>query len=161
MTSACITFLFNMLWLFESPHRKTRASKSTMLLIHLVLAKLLLDLTFLINNYVARLKSFVGCKIMAALMHCLACLLTTFTWFAVLVFSLCYQLRIGSRVVIRHYILCLHYQLEWVQIIISCSFDLITDLTFAIPLFSSSNFSPTEYSCGWPAHWKIWRRNQH
>uniref|UniRef100_UPI0037E72C3B adhesion G-protein coupled receptor G5-like n=1 Tax=Semicossyphus pulcher TaxID=241346 RepID=UPI0037E72C3B len=83
--------------------RKRNASTATSILIHLVLAMFMLNLTFLVNNYVPRLKSSVGCKIMAAVMHYF--MLATFTWFAVQAFNLCLQLRPGGRIVVRHLIL--------------------------------------------------------
>ena len=86
-----------------SPHRKSKACNATVILIHLVVAMLLLNFTFLINNYVAGMKSSVGCKIMGALMH--YSMLATFTWFAVQAFHLCFQMYMGGKDVIRHYIL--------------------------------------------------------
>ncbi|XP_049445325.1 adhesion G-protein coupled receptor G2-like isoform X2 [Epinephelus fuscoguttatus] len=83
--------------------RRTKASIATRILIHLVLALFLLNLTFLTNNYVAQLKSSVGCKIMAALMHYF--MLATFTWFAVQAFHICQQLYMGGKTVIRHYMI--------------------------------------------------------
>ncbi|XP_041815331.1 adhesion G-protein coupled receptor G5-like [Chelmon rostratus] len=83
--------------------RRTKASKATRILIHLVSAMFLLNFTFLINNFVAKLKSSVGCKIMAALMHYF--MLATFTWFAVQAFHLCLQLYTGGNIAIRHYVL--------------------------------------------------------
>lgn len=88
---------------FIFPHRKKKASKSTRILIHLVLAMFLLNLTFLINNYVAKLKSSVGCKIMAAVMH--YSMLATFNWFAVQALHLCLQLYTGGQILIHRYIL--------------------------------------------------------
>ncbi len=89
--------------LFISPNRKTKASKATRILIHLVCAMFLLNFTFLINNFVANLKSSVGCKIMAALMHYF--MLATFTWFAVQAFHLCLQLHVRGNIAIRRYVL--------------------------------------------------------
>ncbi|XP_034555674.1 adhesion G-protein coupled receptor G5-like [Notolabrus celidotus] len=83
--------------------RKTKASTTTRILIHLVLSIFLLNFTFLINSYMARLKSSVGCVIMAAVMH--YSMLASFTWFAVQAFHLCLQLYSGGKIVIRHYIL--------------------------------------------------------
>lgn len=95
----CIIF-FN---LFISPHRRAKASKSTRILIQLVTAMFLLNLSFLVNNYVAKIKHTVGCKIMAAVMHYF--MLATFTWFAVQAFHLCLQLYMEGKIVIRRYIL--------------------------------------------------------
>ncbi|XP_037606901.1 adhesion G-protein coupled receptor G6-like [Sebastes umbrosus] len=83
--------------------RRKKASIATLILINLVSAMFLLNLTFLINNFVAEMTSSVGCKIMAALMHYF--MLATFTWFAVQAFHLCLQLYVGGKIVIRHYIL--------------------------------------------------------
>ncbi|XP_051264813.1 adhesion G-protein coupled receptor G2 isoform X2 [Dicentrarchus labrax] len=83
--------------------RKTKASKATRILINLVLAMFLLNFSFLVNNPVAKLKSSVGCKIMAALMHYF--MLATFTWFAAQAFHLCLQLYMGGKIGIRRYIL--------------------------------------------------------
>lgn len=63
----------------------------------------LLSFTFLINPYVAGLKSSVGCAAMAAVMHYF--LLTTFTWFAVQAFHFCLQLHSKGKIVIGHYML--------------------------------------------------------
>ncbi|GLD49684.1 adhesion G-protein coupled receptor G2-like isoform X3 [Lates japonicus] len=83
--------------------RKTKATKTTRILIHLVSAMLLLNFTFLINNFVAKLKSSVGCKIMAALMHYF--MLATFTWFAAQAFHICLQLYTGGQIAVHRYIL--------------------------------------------------------
>ncbi|XP_039981894.1 adhesion G-protein coupled receptor G2-like [Xiphias gladius] len=83
--------------------RKTEASNGTRILIHLVSAMFLLNFTFLINNFVAKLKSSVVCKIMAALMHYF--MLATFTWFAAQAFHLCLQLYKGGKIVIHRYLL--------------------------------------------------------
>ncbi|XP_020495594.2 adhesion G-protein coupled receptor G5 [Labrus bergylta] len=83
--------------------RRTKASTSTRILIHLVSAMFLLNLTFLTNHYIAKLNSSVGCVIMAAAMHYF--MLATFTWFAVKAFHLCLQLYMGGKIVISHYIL--------------------------------------------------------
>ncbi|XP_042359741.1 adhesion G-protein coupled receptor G2-like [Plectropomus leopardus] len=83
--------------------RKTKSRISTRILIHLVSAMFLLNLTFLTNSYVANMKSDVGCKIMAALMHYF--MLATFTWFAVQAFHFSLQLYSGRGITIRHYIL--------------------------------------------------------
>ncbi|XP_042245954.1 adhesion G-protein coupled receptor G6-like isoform X2 [Thunnus maccoyii] len=83
--------------------RKTKTSKTTWLLIHLVSAMFLLNLTFLINSVVAKMKNSVGCKIMAAFMHYF--MLATFTWFAVQAFHLCLQLYTRGNISIHRYIL--------------------------------------------------------
>ncbi|XP_056284457.1 adhesion G protein-coupled receptor G3-like isoform X2 [Pseudoliparis swirei] len=83
--------------------RRTKATTATIILIHLVSAMFLLNLTFLINNFVAKLGNSLGCMIEAAFMHYF--MLTTFTWFAVQAFHLCLNLYQGGHIVIRHYIL--------------------------------------------------------
>lgn len=83
--------------------RKAKANKSTQILIQLVVAMFLLNLTFLTNNSVAQLKSPVGCKIMAAVMH--YSMLATFTWFAVEALHLCLQLYMAGKVTVHRYIL--------------------------------------------------------
>ncbi|KAG7222698.1 hypothetical protein INR49_026307 [Caranx melampygus] len=70
--------------------RKGKATKATTILIHLVLAMFFLNFTFLTNNFVAKTKNDVGCKIMAALMHYF--MLATLTLFAVQAFHICLQL---------------------------------------------------------------------
>ncbi|XP_035474445.2 adhesion G-protein coupled receptor G2-like isoform X2 [Scophthalmus maximus] len=81
--------------------RRTKATDTSRILVHLVLAMLLLNLTFLTNNFVAELKSAVGCKIMAVLMHYF--MLATFMWFAAQAFHLRLQMNRGPDVRIRHY----------------------------------------------------------
>ncbi|XP_026197701.1 adhesion G-protein coupled receptor G5-like [Anabas testudineus] len=83
--------------------RKSKASVTTTILIHLVLAMFLLNFTFLINNFVASVKNPLACKIMGALMHYF--MLATFTWFAAHAFHLCLQLYTGGKIVIHRYIL--------------------------------------------------------
>ncbi|TNN60637.1 Adhesion G protein-coupled receptor G3 [Liparis tanakae] len=83
--------------------RRTKATTATIILIHLVSAMFLLNLTFLINHFVAKLGNPWGCKIEAALMHYF--MLTTFTWFAVQAFHLCLNLYHGGHIAIPHYIL--------------------------------------------------------
>ncbi|KAL3979540.1 methylenetetrahydrofolate dehydrogenase(NAD+) / 5,10-methenyltetrahydrofolate cyclohydrolase [Sarotherodon galilaeus] len=83
--------------------RRIKASNATNILINLVCALFLLNLTFLVNNYVANLKNSVGCKIMAALMHYF--MLATFTWFAAQAFHLCLSLYTGGKITIHRYIL--------------------------------------------------------
>ncbi|XP_018538041.1 adhesion G-protein coupled receptor G2 isoform X1 [Lates calcarifer] len=99
--------------------RKTKATKSTRILIHLVSAMLLLNFTFLINNFVAKLKSSVGCKIMAALMHYF--MLATFTWFAAQAFHICLQLYTGGQIAIHRYILKVSI-VSWCEFMSICHF---------------------------------------
>ncbi|XP_054910446.1 adhesion G-protein coupled receptor G2-like isoform X2 [Poeciliopsis prolifica] len=83
--------------------RKTKASTSTQILIHLVCALFLLNFTFVINHFVAKLNSDVGCEIMAAVMH--YSMLATFSWFAAQGFHLCLQLYRGGNIAIKRYLL--------------------------------------------------------
>ncbi|XP_036003580.1 adhesion G-protein coupled receptor G2 isoform X2 [Fundulus heteroclitus] len=83
--------------------RKTKASTATQILIHLIGALFLLNLTFLVNHFVADLKSPVGCEIMAAVMH--FSMLATFSWFAAQGFHLCLQLYSGGNIAITRYVL--------------------------------------------------------
>ncbi|XP_038133491.1 adhesion G-protein coupled receptor G2-like [Cyprinodon tularosa] len=83
--------------------RKTQASTATQILIHLICALLLLNLTFLVNHFVADMNSEVGCEVMAAVMH--YCMLATFSWFAAQGFHLCLQLHRGGNITIRRYVL--------------------------------------------------------
>ncbi|XP_033991457.1 LOW QUALITY PROTEIN: adhesion G-protein coupled receptor G1-like [Trematomus bernacchii] len=96
-------FFLSIVLFMHSLLRRTNASISTRILIYLVVALYLLNLSFLINNFVAKVGNAVGCKIMAAVMH--YSMLATFTWFAVQAFHLCLQLHVGGKVVIPHYIL--------------------------------------------------------
>lgn len=89
--------------LIISPYRRIKATNATKILINLVCALFLLNLTFLVNNYVANLNNSVGCKIMAALMHYF--MLATFTWFAAQAFHLCLSLYTGGKIAIHRYIL--------------------------------------------------------
>lgn len=82
--------------------RKVKASTATQILIHLVCALLLLNLTFLVNPFVANLGSPVGCQVMAAVMH--FSMLATFSWFAAQGFHLCVQLYRGN-IAMRRYVL--------------------------------------------------------
>ncbi|XP_033932365.1 adhesion G-protein coupled receptor G5-like isoform X1 [Pseudochaenichthys georgianus] len=96
-------FFLSIVLFMHSLLRGTNASISTRILIYLVIALYLLNLSFLINNFVAKGGNAVGCKIMAATMH--YSMLATFTWFAVQAFHLCLQLHVGGMVAIPHYIL--------------------------------------------------------
>ncbi|KAJ4929048.1 hypothetical protein JOQ06_004669 [Pogonophryne albipinna] len=96
-------FFLSIVLFMHSLLRRTNASISTRILIYLVVALYLLNLSFLINNFVAKVGNAVGCKIMAAAMH--YSMLATFTWFAVQAFHLCLQLHVGGKVAIPHYIL--------------------------------------------------------
>ncbi|XP_029903362.1 adhesion G-protein coupled receptor G6-like isoform X2 [Myripristis murdjan] len=83
--------------------RKSRASEATHILIHLVIALFLLNLTFLTNNSVTNMTNPVACKIMAGAMH--YSMLATFTWFAVKAVHLNLQLFMAGKITIHHYIL--------------------------------------------------------
>ncbi|XP_026174448.1 adhesion G-protein coupled receptor G2-like isoform X2 [Mastacembelus armatus] len=103
--------------------RKTKASGTTRILIHLVIAMFMLDFTFLINNVVAKLKSSLYCTIMAAFMHYF--MLATFTWFSVQAFHLCLNLYTGGKILIRHYLLKIAI-ISWVIPIVVGTVLLIT-----------------------------------
>ncbi|KAL7889090.1 hypothetical protein AOLI_G00040640 [Acnodon oligacanthus] len=81
--------------------RRARQSDSVHILINLFVALVLLNLTFLTNEYVANTGNLVGCKLMAGFMH--YCLLTSFTWFGLEALHLCLQLGRNSTP-IKHYL---------------------------------------------------------
>ncbi|XP_072550689.1 adhesion G-protein coupled receptor G2 [Salminus brasiliensis] len=81
--------------------RRARKSEAAQILINLMVALVLLNLTFLTNEYVANTDSIIGCKLMAGFMH--YCLLSTFTWFGLEALHLCLQLARNSNP-IRHYL---------------------------------------------------------
>ncbi|XP_036438748.1 adhesion G-protein coupled receptor G2-like [Colossoma macropomum] len=81
--------------------RRSRQSDSVHILINLFVALVLLNLTFLTNEYVANTGNLIGCKLMAGFMH--YCLLTSFTWFGLEALHLCLQLGRNSTP-IKHYL---------------------------------------------------------
>ncbi|KAL7889088.1 hypothetical protein AOLI_G00040620 [Acnodon oligacanthus] len=81
--------------------RRARQSDSVHILINLFVALVLLNLTFLTNEYVANTGNLIGCKLMAGFMH--YCLLTSFTWFGLEALHLCLQLGRNSTP-IKHYL---------------------------------------------------------
>ncbi|XP_013870860.1 G-protein coupled receptor 64 [Austrofundulus limnaeus] len=85
--------------------RKNKASQTTVILVHLVLALFLLNFSFLVNNQVAQVKSSVGCQIMAVFMHYF--MLATFSWLAAQAFHICLNLYKGGQVQMQSYILAL------------------------------------------------------
>ncbi|KAL7872621.1 hypothetical protein SRHO_G00076040 [Serrasalmus rhombeus] len=81
--------------------RRSRQSDSVHILINLFVSLVLLNLTFLTNEYVANTGNLIGCKLMAGFMH--YCLLTSFTWFGLEALHLCLQLGRNSTP-IKHYL---------------------------------------------------------
>uniref|UniRef100_A0AAR2JHS8 Adhesion G protein-coupled receptor G11 n=1 Tax=Pygocentrus nattereri TaxID=42514 RepID=A0AAR2JHS8_PYGNA len=81
--------------------RRGRQSDSVHILINLFVSLVLLNLTFLTNEYVANTGNLIGCKLMAGFMH--YCLLTSFTWFGLEALHLCLQLGRNSTP-IKHYL---------------------------------------------------------
>uniref|UniRef100_A0AAR2JJK0 Adhesion G protein-coupled receptor G11 n=1 Tax=Pygocentrus nattereri TaxID=42514 RepID=A0AAR2JJK0_PYGNA len=81
--------------------RRARQSDSVHILINLFVSLVLLNLTFLTNEYVANTGNLIGCKLMAGFMH--YCLLTSFTWFGLEALHLCLQLG-RSSTSIKHYL---------------------------------------------------------
>ncbi|KAI4804443.1 hypothetical protein KUCAC02_026072 [Chaenocephalus aceratus] len=59
--------------------RKGKASQTTQILIHLFVALITLNLTFLVNESIAAMGNFAACVTIAAVMH--YAMLATFTWF--------------------------------------------------------------------------------
>ncbi|XP_047673941.1 adhesion G-protein coupled receptor G2 isoform X2 [Tachysurus fulvidraco] len=70
--------------------RRGQASVSVHILINLFVALFLLNLSFLVNESVARTGDEIGCKLMAGTMHYF--MLSTFTWFGLQALHLCLQL---------------------------------------------------------------------
>ncbi|XP_060740128.1 adhesion G-protein coupled receptor G2 [Tachysurus vachellii] len=70
--------------------RRGKASASVHILINLFVALFLLNLSFLVNESVARTGDMIGCKLMAGTMHYF--MLSTFTWFGLQALHLCLQL---------------------------------------------------------------------
>uniref|UniRef100_A0A8C4ZSU6 Adhesion G-protein coupled receptor G2-like n=1 Tax=Gadus morhua TaxID=8049 RepID=A0A8C4ZSU6_GADMO len=83
--------------------RRTKASKSKEILIQLMIALFLLNLSFLTNELVANLHSTWSCQAMAAFMH--YSMLVTFTWFAMNALHLWLNFYYGGNISIQRYIL--------------------------------------------------------
>ncbi|KAK6304364.1 hypothetical protein J4Q44_G00249500 [Coregonus suidteri] len=89
---------------------KTKSSQATKILVNLFLAMLFLNLTFLINETIAAMGSYVACVIIAAVMH--YSMLSTFTWFLIEAVHLFLQLK-KLNANIKHYMLKV-YVVGWV-----------------------------------------------
>ncbi|XP_050994527.1 adhesion G-protein coupled receptor G5 [Labeo rohita] len=82
--------------------RKVKVTESMHILINLFVALFLLNVAFLSNEYVARTKEVIACRVMAGVMHYF--LLASFTWFAVEAFHLCLQMA-KHAITIKHYLI--------------------------------------------------------
>ncbi|XP_058247728.1 adhesion G-protein coupled receptor G6 isoform X2 [Hemibagrus wyckioides] len=82
--------------------RKGQATVSVHILINLFMALFLLNLSFLVNESVAKIRSEAACKLMAGLMHYF--MLSTFTWFGLQALHLCLQLTLNV-VRIQNYVI--------------------------------------------------------
>ncbi|XP_029569478.1 adhesion G protein-coupled receptor G3 isoform X1 [Salmo trutta] len=89
---------------------KTKSSQATKILVNLFLAMLFLNLTFLTNETIAAMGSYVACVIIAAVMH--YSMLSTFTWFFIEAVHLFLQLK-KLNANIKHYMLKV-YVVGWV-----------------------------------------------
>ncbi|KAM9571117.1 adhesion G-protein coupled receptor G2-like [Salvelinus alpinus] len=89
---------------------KTKSSQATKILVNLFLAMLFLNLTFLTNETIAAMGSYVACVIIAAVMH--YSMLSTFTWFLIEAVHLFLQLK-KLNANIKHYMLKV-YVVGWV-----------------------------------------------
>uniref|UniRef100_A0A8C7FHB3 Adhesion G protein-coupled receptor G3-like n=1 Tax=Oncorhynchus kisutch TaxID=8019 RepID=A0A8C7FHB3_ONCKI len=89
---------------------KTKSSQATKILVNLFLAMLFLNLTFLTNETIAAMGSYVACVIIGAVMH--YSMLSTFTWFLIEAVHLFLQLK-KRTANIKHYMLKV-YVVGWV-----------------------------------------------
>ncbi|XP_044231307.1 adhesion G-protein coupled receptor G6-like [Thunnus albacares] len=70
--------------------RKGAATQATKILINLLVAMFIMNLSFLINETISKIATFGVCIVMAAVMH--YSLLATFTWFFIEALHLCFNL---------------------------------------------------------------------
>ncbi|KAM4542046.1 adhesion G-protein coupled receptor G5-like isoform 2-T2 [Odontesthes bonariensis] len=81
--------------------RNVRANRATKILINLLVAMLILNLSFLVNADIAKLENFIACMAIAMILH--YSMLATFTWFFMQALHLYFHLR-KIPAEIKHYI---------------------------------------------------------
>uniref|UniRef100_A0A3B5LUG3 G-protein coupled receptors family 2 profile 2 domain-containing protein n=1 Tax=Xiphophorus couchianus TaxID=32473 RepID=A0A3B5LUG3_9TELE len=114
-------------------HRKNKASEAVKILMNLFVALFLLNLCFLINESIAKLKVLAACVVMAAALH--YSMLATFTWFFMQALHLYFNLHQISTD-IKYYI-CKICIAGWGEII---------PALIVIGLLASSNYGNVEIS---------------